>query len=134
QSRLKFEDQLNWQRRRRSMPVLTGGLCAAAATATLLAGITFAQAAGVQCPEEQGLRSERGDQPAEITFVNKRSDVVRVYWITYEGSRKLYAEIQPQQEHAQRTYLTHPWIVTDRQENCLGVYLPYPHGRHVVID
>ncbi len=95
---------------------------------------TDAYAAGAQCSDEHGLRSKRGDEPAEMAFVNKSPHTIRIYWINYDGGRQFYAEVRPGREHVQRTYRTHPWVVTDRRENCLGIYYPYRHGRHVVID
>ena len=115
------------------MLTLSSGIRAAAAAAILFAGGTIAQAAGAECAEEHGLRSKRGDQPTELVFVNKKSHPVRIYWINYDGGRKFYAEVRPHQEHVQQTYRTHPWVVTDRQENCLGVYFPHRHGKRVVI-
>lgn len=35
-------------------------------------------------------------------------------------------QIQPGDKVVQQTYVTHPWVITDTSNNCLGVY--YPDG------
>jgi von Hippel-Lindau disease tumor supressor len=92
-----------------------------------------AYAAGETCPGEGGLRSKRGDRPAEMEFINRTDHSIRIYWINYDGGRKFYAAVRPGGSHLQQTYRTHPWVVTDGRENCIGIYFPYRHGRSVVI-
>lgn len=91
------------------------------------------QAAGARCSQEHGLRSLAGTTSTAITFVNNSATTIRTYWIDYQGTRKFYAEVQPGRSYVQQTYLTHPWVVTNSQEDCLGVYMPNPSPRRIVI-
>lgn len=83
-----------------------------------------AWAAGARCPDEAGLRSIEGAVPTTITFTNRMAIPLQVYWIDYAGRRTFYAALAPGRSHHQRTYLTHPWVVTDRNANCIALYMP----------
>ena len=81
----------------------------------------------------------RAKSPAEpsaatnITFKNYRGSTARIYWIDFNGTRKLYASVEHGQSHVQPTFMTHPWVVTDDTGRCLGLYLPEGPNREVVI-
>lgn len=50
--------------------------------------------------------------PAPITFINRSSGPVDIYWIDYEGHRMLYrAELAVGASWRTGTFLTHPWLV-----------------------
>lgn len=84
----------------------------------------YAASAQSRCPSEAGLRSKQGneDEKTQIIFRNERAEAIRVYWINYSGHRELYGSIDPGETHTQPTFATHPWVVTDDQDNCLNVY------------
>ena len=90
-------------------------------------------AAGARCAQERGLRSLEGTTSTSITFVNDSRGMIRTYWIDYRGTRVFYAEVPPGGSYVQQTFLTHPWVVTNSQEDCLGVYMPaaYPMRFHI---
>jgi hypothetical protein len=90
-----------------------------------------AYAAGERCSEEAGSRSIEWSTPTSIAFDNNTGDVIRVYWIDYEGVRKFYSEVVSGQSYVQRTYVTHPWVVTNRNYDCLGVYMPGVSPRRI---
>lgn len=94
---------------------------------------TIAFAAGARCPEEAGLRSIRGDSPTSITFINRLPIAVRIYWINYQGRRQYYGTVRPHKSYHQQTFLTHPWVVTDRNEDCIAVYMPPANPGQVIV-
>ena len=100
----------------------------------MLLGTTNAHAAGLTCPEEQQLHAVKGDVATSITFVNQTRRPVRVYWINYKGDRQFYAEVAPGRSYDQQTYVTHPWVVTNNAEDCLGVYLPQRSPTSAIIQ
>ncbi|ANV99335.1 hypothetical protein LMTR13_03235 [Bradyrhizobium icense] len=59
---------------------------------------------------------------------------LRIYWINYEGRRHFYAAVRPHQSYHQQTYLTHPWVLTNENEDCLAIYMPTREPRRVSID
>ena len=67
-------------------------------------------------------RSRNGSNTA-IHFENKSGKKVKVYWISYEGNRQLYAELTPGATRRQNTYLNNTWLITDEKDNALGHFI-----------
>ncbi|UGY14349.1 TIR domain-containing protein [Bradyrhizobium septentrionale] len=80
----------------------------------------------ISCDRETTLQSHPSatNSPRTIVFVNTRSDPVRVNWLDGTGSRKFYAELSSGQRYEQPTFEGHPWLVTDAQDRCIGIYVP----------
>jgi enamine deaminase RidA (YjgF/YER057c/UK114 family) len=76
------------------------------------------------CSAEPSLRSVRFDTQTTVTFENPTPNEVRLYWINYQGGRVPVGAMKPGQSLAQRTFLTHPFVLTDRADKCLAIYLP----------
>jgi hypothetical protein len=96
------------------------------------AEIPIASAQSKKCNAESVSISRSGEVATEIIFINQRNQPVEVYWLDYSGNRKFYSSIQPKKRLTQSTYVTHPWVVTDTQKNCLGVY--YPDGQRRIVE
>ena len=59
-------------------------------------------------------QSYTGDSAAsKIRFVNTRARPVRLIWISFDGTGRLYATIDPGVEIVQPTYVAHRWVVVD---------------------
>jgi hypothetical protein len=78
----------------------------------------------LDCGQETSLRSENGDSPTELTFINNSRETIKIYWINYQGTRTLMDILDPAESNKQSTFLTHPFVVVDLSERCLGIYLP----------
>jgi hypothetical protein len=83
--------------------------------------------------EEKGVKSLNGDVEATIKFVNKSGKTVKVYWLDYDGDRKLYETLKDGESYEQQTYLTHPWVITDENDDAWYVYFPDAQPRTVEI-
>ncbi|MGH6742518.1 MAG: hypothetical protein ACREDY_26400 [Bradyrhizobium sp.] len=94
---------------------------------------TGAQAAGNRCPQERDLRSIEGKISTQVTFVNAYGATIRIYWLNYNGGRQFYQQLAAGRSFAVNTYVTHPWVVTDSDENCIEVYLPQPRPSTIQI-
>ena len=90
-------------------------------------------AGGAECPAERGLRSINGNFHTQVRFVNDSARPVQTYWLDYQGKRVPYKVMPPHSSHTQPTYLTHPWVVTDEGQRCLGVYFPDDRERTVTL-
>lgn len=66
-----------------------------------------------------------------IKFLNRSGETRKIFWLDYQGKRKLYAELLAGQEHGLDTYLTHPWLITDKNDEALEIYYPDTKGRVV---
>jgi len=85
------------------------------------------------CPLEETARSIRGDTATQIYFANNSGETIKVFWLDYKGKRKHYKTLRPGEHYTQGTYLTHPWVVTNSAEVCLGVYFPATEMRTMEI-
>jgi len=90
-------------------------------------------AGGAECPAEKGLRSVNGNFHTQVRFVNDSPRPLQTYWLDYQGKRVAYKVVPPHGSHTQPTYLTHPWVVTDENQRCLGVYFPDDRERAITL-
>lgn len=66
-------------------------------------------------------------------FINKTEATVKIYWLDYKGDRKFYQTLAPEEEYIQQSYLSHPWLVTDANDNAWYVFYPDAQTRLVMI-
>ena len=71
---------------------------------------------------EEHLRSTAGDDATSIHFENASAQTINLYWLNYSGERVLYNVLSPGDSRDRPTYVTHPWVITDAEGNCLAVY------------
>ena len=102
-----------------------------AAVGRYLAGAASAVATGrpPNAPEiplelKRAPRSQHANNPVEIEFRNRSQRVYRMYWINYQGLPVLYGTIYPDQNIHQGTYITHPWLITDENDNFVKLHFP----------
>lgn len=98
-------------------------------------GIVSDRPAGMvqNCGREHSLVSTEFSAPTSIEFVNNGSQLVKIYWIDYAGGRVFYNSLNSGQSYVQKTFVTHPWIFTNANNQCLGIYLPTPQETKVSI-
>lgn len=76
------------------------------------------------CTAEGLIKSGTGTT-IDFNFVNQRSDAINVFWLDQTGARQTYKlGLANGQTHIQQTFVTHPWIVTGAQGQCLGIFKP----------
>ena len=78
--------------------------------------------------------SIRSSNETSITFINRMKDVVDVYWVDYESQRRHYAKIEVDGQHEQHTYTGHVWLVTDKAEKRLAVFVATEEAGSAVIE
>jgi hypothetical protein len=85
-------------------------------------------------------KSRNGNTPLTINFKNCASETITLWWYDYSGRSKRYATIEPNQEHNQKTHLTHPWtarVSTNSRQvmsiNGCSVFYPKSDGQEAVI-
>lgn len=83
--------------------------------------------------EGKGIKSEESNVETLITFHNRSSETVKLYWLDFSGNRVLYKTLQSQEAWAQITYLTHPWLVTDANDQAWHLYYPDAQPRTIEI-
>jgi hypothetical protein len=101
---------------------------------TPLAPAAAASLTPVDCNEEGNLRALGTMKPTGLVFVNMSGSTKRIYWITFEGARKLFDTLKDHGTYAVRTYVTHPWVVTNDSDKCEGIYFPDSVERQVILQ
>ncbi len=87
----------------------------------------------VSCNEESALRSEATTTPTSIVFINKSNDIRKVYWLDHTGKRIPYGRLMDGNVLSLRTYITHPWVITDDEDNCKFIYMPTTSAQSIAI-
>lgn len=79
----------------------------------------------ISCDQEANLKSSTG-AASNIVVNNKTNATVKLYWLNTLGKRVEYSPggIKAGASHRQATYVTHPWVITNANEECLGIYVP----------
>jgi len=110
-------------------------LCLSALTASSLVVSTSSAALAQRLhpAERAATRSVTAKFSTSIRFINPGSVAVKIYWLNYEGERVFYNLLQPGEEYIQQTYLTHPWLITDVNDNALYIFFPDAQSRTVEI-
>jgi hypothetical protein len=97
-------------------------------------GTTNKIAAGQNCLDEAQLRSANSNVSATVDFENQSGQAVKIFWMTYQGERKLFKELASAQSYRQQTYLAHPWVITDSAGKCLQIFTPRASSEKLVIN
>jgi hypothetical protein len=61
--------------------------------------------------------------PCKLRLINHTTAPVTVYWIDYDGHRKSYGEILPGASQLQNTFVSHPFVIVDRNGNDIAEYV-----------
>ncbi|QBB71940.1 hypothetical protein ELE36_17110 [Pseudolysobacter antarcticus] len=106
---------------------------------TLVVAVLLAGCAGSTQPQRVGSNQERAaksignESKAEIEFVNKSGQVVKIYWLDFDGHRNLYKTLKVGESYNQQTYLMHPWLVTDANDKAWDIFFADAQPRTVNI-
>ena len=76
------------------------------------------------CSGEGRIKSSQGAS-IYMDFVNQRGSNMNIYWLNTNGSRVTYkTNLLNNQTHNQQTFVTHPWLITDKEGTCVAIYRP----------
>ena len=78
---------------------------------------------GPTCSDESRLRSIDGKVPTTVEFVNQTPGPLKVFWLDYEGHRKLYLSLAPNATSKQSTFASHAWVLADAADRCMSVFV-----------
>jgi hypothetical protein len=106
-----------------SAPALEANAAALTTAQTRLAGEQKRLLTGY-CDQEGTITSLSFNDAIQVTFANRSSVPVQLFWIDYNGNRVPYEKIGVNQDHIGSTYATHPWLVADEKGRCLLVVQP----------
>jgi VHL beta domain len=89
-----------------------------------------------KCQDEIKYRSLSGEIPTNIQVINTRKFPIKVYWLTYQGTRQHYFDLEAGQKRDLKTFVSHPWLITDHQDSqtCLGIFFPTRMSGSIILD
>jgi uncharacterized protein (TIGR03437 family) len=76
------------------------------------------------CGEEARLRAAAEAKAATVEFVNASQERLDVYRLDGEGKRVFEFKLEAESRVARSTFVAQPWVVTDVDGACRGIYLP----------
>jgi hypothetical protein len=94
--------------------------------AALLITVSSAALAEENCQSEKSIKSADSDKETKVQFKNVSKSKIKIYWINYDGKREFYSDVNPGKSYTQDTYMTHPWVVTDTNGQCVLLFRPLP--------
>jgi hypothetical protein len=86
------------------------------------------------CTQEGHITSPSSYNKALITFDNQTAQELKVYWIDFQGNRKLYAHVKAHSTYDQATWIGHVWVVTDEADQCIRLQSANSVQQAVVIN
>lgn len=101
----------------------TSGSVTAGVSLDASAAATFSGLKASNCSEEGTIKSATGAS-TYVMFKNKTDSDISVYWLNAQGKRQLYKKLSAGQSHNQQTFVTHPWLIANAQDACVGIYTP----------
>ncbi len=93
----------------------------------------FATLSERSCNDAATLKSGNFTTETEILFMNQSENPIKTYWVNYGGGLEFYNTLLPGQEVLQQTALTHVWIVTDVNNQCLAIFEPVAEPARAVL-
>ena len=88
--------------------------------------------AQVSVPE--GLKSTNWNTKVRLNIRNNRDQMVRFWWVNYNGNAVLYGAIPPQGGIEQLTYGTHPWLITEANGDLISVIVPHTSNMQITLE
>lgn len=74
------------------------------------------------CHNESNVRSLEAVLKTTFAITNRTEFTLIVYWLDYQGTRKEWFRIAPNQNVKQETFKTHQWLVADPTGKCLRIF------------
>lgn len=66
--------------------------------------------------------SRRTGEETSITFVNRTSATLNIFWVDGDGQRRPYGTVGPNETREQHTFAGHVWLVTSADGAVVGVF------------
>lgn len=66
--------------------------------------------------------STRTGGDTQITFVNRTTDAVELFWLSTEGERRSYGKLAPGAQREQHTFAGHIWLAVDAKGETLAAF------------
>jgi alpha-glucosidase len=92
------------------------------------------RAVPVDVQKEHALRSAPTPTRARLLVRNRSNAELKLYWLDFDGARKLYASIPPLGTSFQDTFAHHVWLVTAADGTARALTLAVPPASVLVVE
>jgi invasion protein IalB len=80
------------------------------------------------CAREPELASQSSQQATAMTFVNRSDQAVAIYWLDFQGNRRLYHTLVPGGRFTQATFIGHNWLIATSDGQWVGIFKAAPES------
>ncbi len=87
----------------------------------------------LNCASLSYFASINSEEAVSVSFTNHQQDKRSLYWIDFDGKEVHYKTLQQGETYHVTTYLTHPWVVRNEKQACVGTYMPNQLTPEVVL-
>ncbi len=70
------------------------------------------------CEQVEGQPSPPSAQKVRVVFINRSEHLRGLYWLDFEGHRKLYTWLKPGQTYDVDSFVGHAWAIVDKRHRC----------------
>jgi hypothetical protein len=86
--------------------------------------------------EEHKLKALASTEPTVVSFDNRTSSDLSLFWLDFQGKRKPYGKIPAgDRMGTQRTFATHPWLLARPDGTAVAIFVATKnHGRAIVAE
>jgi dipeptidyl aminopeptidase/acylaminoacyl peptidase len=97
-------------------------------------GAGAADAGGDSLPQITRVHPSETGEETTITFINRTSAAVNLFWVDPGGKRVGYGTIDPGQRREQNTFAGHVWVVTDQNGKRVAAFEAASGGGDAIIE
>jgi len=87
----------------------------------------------LSCKDQKKLRSLESRRSTYVTFRNLSADTVDVYWLDFSGKPVFYKSLENGEVFRQQTFVSHPWMISGTNKDCLQIVMPDTGEKDVLI-
>jgi len=80
------------------------------------------------CKHERELASSASSEETAMTFVNRSDTTLDLYWLDFQGSRRLYQHLTSGGRAKQDTFIGHYWLLATPDGVCVGIFKAAPQS------
>jgi hypothetical protein len=84
--------------------------------------------AATACVRGPDYASRPSQEPTGMTFVNRSGQALQIFWLDFQGYRKLYRQLTPGDRFRQDTFIGHNWLVATLDGRCVGIFKATPES------
>jgi hypothetical protein len=80
------------------------------------------------CTREPESASRPSKDATGMVFANRSNSTVKIYWLDFQGHRRLYRSLSPGDKTTQNTFIGHNWLIANLRDECIGIFKAAPES------